>query len=99
MRAKNDCSNLAWALIITARARILLHKLVQDVLAAGLEIYMVNTDELIVLEAPTLAPLTKTWGKQLKIRRLSPERLDVLETAQVNLVFKRERLEGGQYRA
>jgi hypothetical protein len=47
-KTKNKTENLAWALVIAARARIDLHKLILELKERGAKIYLVNADEVVV---------------------------------------------------
>ncbi len=47
-KTKNKTENLAWALVIAARERIDLHKLILELKERGAKIYLVNADEVVV---------------------------------------------------
>jgi hypothetical protein len=81
--------NLAWALVVAARARILMHKLLMLLKTSGVTIYLINADEVIVNKNT----LNNTWTKQniadYKKKPISQDRLCNLKTLQFELIYKR----------
>ena len=86
----NPVSNIAWALIITARARIQIHKLIYEAQEHGLTIYFVNLDELIVESNENVKLLMFNWGSNIKIKKVSRENEAYLINMQLNALYKRQ---------
>lgn len=90
---RNAVENLAWALIITAKARILLHKLIISAQKLGISIYFINTDEIIVNEHININKLKLEWNNMVKIKKIDNNKIQQIIEIQPHIIYKRKREE------